>query len=212
MKIMKILKFGGLAALVLSMAVGCAGQPTEPEVDPEQVKAEQMAAAQQAIADAKSALEEAKAIGAEWRDTEELIKQAEEALAAEDTAKAIELANQARRQAENAIAQKRAEEERLAAEAAAQAADDSYTVMRGDNLWNISGRSEIYGNPYNWPLIYKANRDKIQDADLIYPGQVFTIDRNASAAEMDAAARHARNRGAWSLGVTEESDRAYLSR
>lgn len=207
MKIMKTIKFGGLAALVLSVAVGCAGQPTEPEVDPEQVKAEQMAAAEQAIADAKSALEEAKAIGAEWRDTADLIAQAEEALAAEDTAKAIELANQARRQAENAIAQKRAEEERMAA-----AADDSYTVMRGDNLWNISGRSEVYGNPYHWPLIYKANRDQIQDADLIYPGQVFTINRNASAAEMDAAARHARTRGAWSLGVTEQSDNAYLSR
>lgn len=207
MKIMKTIKFGALAALVLSVAVGCAGQPTEPEMDPEQVKAEQMAAAQQAIADAKSALEEAKAIGAEWRDTQELINQAEEALAAEDTAKAIELANEARRQAENAIAQKRAEEERMAA-----AAEDSYTVMRGDNLWNISGRSEVYGNPYHWPLIYKANRDQIQDADLIYPGQVFTIDRNASAAEMDAAARHARTRGAWSLGVTEQSDRAYLSR
>lgn len=210
MKIMKMVKFGGLAALVLSVAVGCASQPTEEQPDADQVKAEQQAAAEQAIADARAKMEEAKAMGAEWRDTESLINQAEEALKAGDTGKAIDLANEARRQAENAIAQKQAEDERLAAEQMAGA--DNYTVMRGDNLWSISGRSDVYGNPYHWPLIYKANRDKIQDADLIYPGQVFDIERNVSAADMDAAASHARNRGAWSLGVMEQSDEAYLNR
>jgi hypothetical protein len=28
-----------------------------------------------------------------------------------------------------------------------------------------------------WPLIYKANRDKINNPDLIYPDQVFSIPR-----------------------------------
>jgi hypothetical protein len=28
---------------------------------------------------------------------------------------------------------------------------------------------------------------------------------------VDAAVRHAKTRGAWSLGVTEESDKAYLA-
>jgi hypothetical protein len=87
----------------------------------------------------------------------------------------------------------------------------SYSVVRGDNLWNIAGQSRIYGNPYQWPLIYKSNSDKIKDADLIYPGQVFAIERNASRAEMDAAVRHARTRGAWSLGAVEDTDRAYLA-
>ena len=85
-------------------------------------------------------------------------------------------------------------------------------MVRGDSLWGISGMSEIYGNPYQWPLIYKANRDKIKDADLIYPGQQFDIDRNASATAIDAAIQHARTRGAWSLGVVEDSDMAYLAR
>ncbi|HEB99468.1 MAG TPA: LysM peptidoglycan-binding domain-containing protein [Thiotrichales bacterium] len=85
-----------------------------------------------------------------------------------------------------------------------------YTVQRGDSLWAISGKAEIYNNPYQWPLIYKANADKIKDADLIYPGQEFSIDRNPSAAEVDAAIEHAKTRGAWSLGEVEESDRAYL--
>ena len=88
--------------------------------------------------------------------------------------------------------------------------DDSYTVSRGDHLWGISGRSRIYGNPYQWPLIYKANSDKIKDADLIYAGQIFTIDRGASRSEINAAIRHAKSRGAWSLGEVESSDRSYL--
>ena len=85
-----------------------------------------------------------------------------------------------------------------------------YTVIRGDSLWGISARPETYNNPYQWPLIYKANRDQIKDADLIYPGQVFSVNRGASAAEVDAAVRHAKTRGAWSIGVVEDSDRAYL--
>lgn len=93
-----------------------------------------------------------------------------------------------------------------------EAARMTYTVVRGDNLWNIAGKREVYGNPYQWPLIYKNNRDKIQDADLIYPGQEFNINRNPSRAEADAAVQHARTRGAWSLGTVEDTDRDYLSR
>ena len=207
MKLFKAVKFTALIALVLSIAVGCASTPEEaPAEDP-------VAMAQAAIADAKAANAEAKAAGAEWRDTEDLIKAAEEALAAGDTGKAIQLANEARRQAENALKQKREQEARLAAEAEPEMpAMDSYTVMRGDSLWAISGMSNIYGNPYQWPLIYKANRNKIKDADLIYPGQQLDIDRSASAADIDAAIQHARTRGAWSLGVVEDSDMAYLAR
>ncbi|MGA7802269.1 MAG: LysM peptidoglycan-binding domain-containing protein [Gammaproteobacteria bacterium] len=91
-----------------------------------------------------------------------------------------------------------------------KAANMNYTVVRGDSLWAIAGRSDTYSNPYEWPLIYKANSSKIQDADLIYPGQVFDIERNPSAAEVDAAVHHAKTRGSWSLGKVEESDRAYL--
>ena len=85
----------------------------------------------------------------------------------------------------------------------------SYEVNKGDHLWGISGQS--YGNPYKWPLIYKANSDKIKDADLIYPGQVFDIDSNPGDADSAAAINHAKTRGSWSIGVTEESDKAYLA-
>lgn len=199
-----------VALLVLGIAVGCAGPTTKDET---QGAESAIQAAGQAISDAKAANAEAKAEGAAWRDTDTLIKQAEEALTAGDTAKAIKLANQARRQAENALAQKRAEDERLAAQMAMDnSADETYTVMSGDSLWSISAGSYGYSNPYEWPLIYKANRDQIKDADLIYPGQVFSIRQDASSAEIDAAVQHARMRGAWSLGNVEQSDLDYLAR
>lgn len=87
---------------------------------------------------------------------------------------------------------------------------ERYTVLHGDCLWAIAGSQVIYGNPYQWPLIYKANTDQIKDADLIYPDQVLAIPRDASASEVDAAIEHAKTRGAWALGVVEQTDIAYL--
>ena len=51
----------------------------------------------------------------------------------------------------------------------------NYTVVRGDCLWNIAKKKEHYGNGFAWPVIYKANRDKIKNPDLIYPDQMFSI-------------------------------------
>ena len=86
----------------------------------------------------------------------------------------------------------------------------NYEVSTGDNLWDISGKPSVYADPFQWPLIFKSNRDQIKDADLIYPGQTFSVDRNPSAGEAAAAIDHAKNRGAWSIGVVEQTDRRYL--
>lgn len=48
-----------------------------------------------------------------------------------------------------------------------------YNPRDRDCLWKISQRT--YGNPRLWPLIYVANKDKIRDPDLIFPGQVLII-------------------------------------
>lgn len=48
-----------------------------------------------------------------------------------------------------------------------------YTVVKGDCLWNIAKR--YYNNPFLWQKIYLANKDKIKNPDLIYPGQVFVL-------------------------------------
>ena len=86
----------------------------------------------------------------------------------------------------------------------------SYTVAKGDHLWGISEMGDIYGTPYNWPLIYKSNASQINDADLIFPGQELDIPRNSSQGQIDSAVMHAKTRGAWSMGTTEASDTAYL--
>ena len=91
------------------------------------------------------------------------------------------------------------------------ASSDSYEVVKGDNLWDISAKPSVYNNPYEWPLIYKNNSSKIKDADLIYPGQVLDINTNPSSAEVSAAVNHAKTRGEWSLGPVEDTDKAYLA-
>jgi len=88
---------------------------------------------------------------------------------------------------------RRLEEERLAREAAANR-PTSYMVVRGDTLWGISEMEKHYGDPFQWPLIYKANRSQIKDPDMIYPEQEFKILRDVSQEEVDAAIHEARNR------------------
>ncbi len=56
--------------------------------------------------------------------------------------------------------------------------EKSIEVIPGDNLWKIAGFTWIYNNPRMWTRIYEANRDKIRDPDLIYPGQVLEIPRD----------------------------------
>jgi hypothetical protein len=105
-------------------------------------------------------------------------------------------------------------EEAAAAAASAPAAAagelTSWTVVDGNHLWGISAMEEVYNIPEKWPLIYKSNLDQIEDADLIYPGQVLAIPRGSSQGEVDAAINHAKTRGAWAVGPIEASDQEYL--
>ena len=52
-------------------------------------------------------------------------------------------------------------------------AQRTYTVKRGDCLWNIA--KKYYGNGASYTKIYEANTGKIANPNLIYPGQVFVI-------------------------------------
>ena len=49
----------------------------------------------------------------------------------------------------------------------------TYTVKSGDCLWNIA--KKYYGNGARYSDIFNANKDKISNPNLIYPGQVLTI-------------------------------------
>ena len=46
-------------------------------------------------------------------------------------------------------------------------------IQPGDYLWEIARRT--YGTGFRFVVIYQANRDRIRDPDLIYPGQVFSL-------------------------------------
>lgn len=50
---------------------------------------------------------------------------------------------------------------------------DTYTVVRGDNLWNIAVRA--YGDGFRWPEIAKANH--LANPRLIHRGNVLIIPR-----------------------------------
>lgn len=54
-----------------------------------------------------------------------------------------------------------------------QVAATTYTVRPGDTLYGIALR--FYGDGFKWPDIFQANKDLIDNPDLIFPGQVFKI-------------------------------------
>ncbi len=78
-----------------------------------------------------------------------------------------------------------------------KAPEGTYTVVKGDCLWKISKMK--YNSPYYWPAIWDANKagvvnakdlkprhQKINNPNLIYPGQVLKIPTLTDAQKKEA--------------------------
>lgn len=56
-------------------------------------------------------------------------------------------------------------------------AGGSRVISRGDSLWTLSRLA--YGDGARYAVIFNANRDKIHNPNLIYPGQTFVLPQKA---------------------------------
>ncbi|MGA0612248.1 LysM peptidoglycan-binding domain-containing protein [Caldimonas sp. KR1-144] len=64
-------------------------------------------------------------------------------------------------------------------------APDSYTVKRGDTLWDIS--KLFLRSPWRWPELWGMNLEQIRNPHLIFPGQVLVLERTGDRARLRVA-------------------------
>jgi nucleoid-associated protein YgaU len=184
-----LVTFLALSVGVFLIASGCAPKPPTQEI----------ADAEAAIAAAREAEAEVYA-PEEFGSAEELLAQAKSE--ADDEATYREAKTHAIQAKERAdLAREIALKAKAPKPAAAEVGGlpTYHIVKKGECLWRISEYEEIYNDPFQWPLIYKENRSKIKDPDLIYPEQNFDVPRDSTESEVAEAVREAKFRGAWSL-------------
>lgn len=92
-------------------------------------------------------------------------------------AKPVRMAAQAATEADGAGIEARSAKDRVTI----------HSIRKGECLWGISGYETIYGDPFMWPLIFRANRDRIGSPDLIYPGQELHIPWTSTPEEVQEA-------------------------
>lgn len=61
-------------------------------------------------------------------------------------------------------------------------APDTYTIKRGDTLWDIS--KLFLKSPWRWPELWGMNMQDIRNPHLIYPGQLLYLDKSGGRARL----------------------------
>jgi hypothetical protein len=67
----------------------------------------------------------------------------------------------------------------------------SVTVKEGETLWMIAERKDVYGSGWLYPLIYKANKDKLKDPKHPEAGLKLAVPRDVGAVEEEIAKEEA---------------------
>ncbi len=65
-------------------------------------------------------------------------------------------------------------------------APQSYTIKRGDTLWDIS--QMFLKSPWRWPELWGMNLDEIRNPHLIFPGQTLYLDTSTGRATLSTRA------------------------
>lgn len=92
-----------------------------------------------------------------------------------------------------------------------QATRITYIVKKGDSLWTIAGRADVYGNPFLWPLIFRDNANAIKNADDLYPKQALTIAKYPLRTDARAAAAYSMHRGKVRHSLVNKNDRLWVA-
>jgi nucleoid-associated protein YgaU len=163
---------------ILRQAVDALTDRDEQELAKKAEEEAEAAEHQATLERAKREAAEAKARAAEKKleEMEAKLKEAEkDASQAEAKASRVE---RARRREEVARRREKMDEarelkRRVREKAAEEAEARTYVVKSGDSLSKIA--KELLGDAGRWPEIFEANKDKIKDPNLIYPGQELDI-------------------------------------
>jgi nucleoid-associated protein YgaU len=60
---------------------------------------------------------------------------------------------------------------------------DTYVVQKGDTLWTIAKKPEIYGKATYWRRLFDANRDILSSPDRLKAGMKLKVPRGEEAEE-----------------------------